>query len=309
LIVVFGSINLDLVARTERLPQPGETIAGISFATLPGGKGANQAVAARRAGAQVAMAGAVGTDVFAAMAMSGLVAAGVDIAWVRQDAAPTGVALIHVDAGGQNAITVIPGANAHVSATSVPDAALGPGAILTLQLEVPVDAVGDIASRARRGGARVVLNAAPARPLPPALLACVDVLIVNAIEAAAVAATLGLPDAPGAFAAALHRAHGCVTIVTLGPRGVIAAADGALFTAPAPAIDVVDTTGAGDAFAGALAAALDRRTDWARALAEGVAAGALACTVAGAQPALPTAEAIRRLAIHVESTVASRPLD
>jgi ribokinase len=309
MIVVFGSINLDLVARTERLPQPGETIAGLSFAMLPGGKGANQAIAARRAGAEVAMAGAVGTDLFAAAALSGLVAAGVDVAWVRRDAAPTGVALIHVEASGQNAITVIPGANAHVLAATVPDAALGPGTTLVLQLEVPLDAVCDIASRARLCGARVVLNAAPARSMPATLLAVLDVLIVNAIEAATLAAELGLPDAPETFAAAMHRRHGCAVIVTLGPRGALASVEGTLFIVAAPAVDVVDTTGAGDAFAGALVAALDRRTGWPRALAEGVAAGSLACTAAGAQTALPAAAAIRRLAIIVESTLASRPLD
>jgi len=309
MIVVFGSINLDLVARIERLPQPGETITGISFATLPGGKGANQAVAARRAGADVAMAGAVGTDPFAATALSGLVASGVDVTWVRQVAAPTGVALIHVDAAGQNAITVIPGANATVRATDVPETALGPGATLLLQLEVPLNAVCDVASRARQCGARVVLNAAPARALPAALLAGLDVLIVNATEAATLAAALDIPGTPEAFAAAMYRRHACAVIVTLGPRGVLAAVDGTLFTAAAPAVEIVDTTGAGDAFAGVLAAALDRHAGWPRAIAEGVAAGSLACTVAGAQPALPAVMAIRRLATKVESTLISQPLD
>ena len=200
MIVVFGSINLDLVARTERLPQPGETITGLSFAVLPGGKGANQALAARRAGADVAMAGAVGTDLFAETALSGLIASGVDVAWVRRDATPTGVAMIHVERSGQNAITVIPGANAQALAATVPDAAIGPGTTLLLQLEVPLDAVCDIATRARRRGARVILNAAPARALPATLLADVDVLLVNAIEAATVATALDLPGAPEDFA-------------------------------------------------------------------------------------------------------------
>ena len=163
------------------------------------------------------MAGAVGTDLFADTALAGLIAAGVDVAWVRRDAAPTGVALIHVEASGQNAITVIPGANAHLLATTVPDAALAPGTTVVMQLEVPLDAVRDIACRARQGGARVVLNAAPARALPPALLAALDVLVVNAIEAATLAAALGLPDTPAAFAAAMHRERGCAVIVTLGP--------------------------------------------------------------------------------------------
>jgi ribokinase len=154
-----------------------------------------------------------------------------------------------------------------------------------------------------------VLNAAPAHALPAALLAAVDVLIVNAIEATAVAAALGMPETPEAFAAAMHRRHACGVVVTLGPRGVLAAVDRTLFTAAAPAVKVVDTTGAGDAFAGVLAAALDRRAGWPCAIAEGVAAGSLACTAAGAQPALPEVAAIRRLAKTVEPTLVSQPLD
>ncbi len=308
MIVVFGSINLDLVARVARLPLPGETLAGLSFAMLPGGKGANQALAARRAGAAVAMAGATGTDPFAATALSGLVAAGVDRAWVRDDAAATGVALIHVDADGQNAITVIAGANAKARGEIIPDAALGPRSTLLLQLEVPVDAVCDLALRGRRCGARVVLNAAPARALPEALLAAVDVLIVNAIEAATLADAVALSSTPEAFATAFHRRHACAVLVTLGPRGVVAAIDGMLYSLLAPAVDVIDTTGAGDAFCGALAAALDRRETWPRAIAEGVAAGSLACTVVGAQPSLPGISAIKQLATTTERNLTSRPL-
>ena len=309
MIVVFGSINLDLVARVARLPLPGETIAGTSFDALPGGKGANQALAARRAGAAVAMAGAVGNDPFAVNALAGLVAAGVDVGWVRHVAVPTGVALIHVDAAGQNAITVIPGANVHALAADVPDTALGPETTLLLQLEVPLDAVCEVAARARRRGARVVLNAAPASALPAALLATLDVLIVNALEAAALAAALALPGAPEAFAAAAQRRFGGAVIVTLGSGGVVAAIEGASHSAAAPAVQVVDTTGAGDAFAGVLAAALDRGADWVTAIAEGVAAGSLACTARGAQPALPGLPAIRELARTVAPTMRSRPLD
>ncbi len=134
-------------------------------------------------------------------------------------------------------------------------------------------------------------------------------LIVNAIEAAAIAAALDLPRTPEAFAAAMHRRHGCAVIVTLGRRGVAAAVDGTLLCAPAPTVDVVDTTGAGDAFVGALVAALDRRAEWPRAIAEGVAAGSLACAVAGAQPGLPVAAVIQRLAGIVETTLTSRRLD
>ena len=165
MIVVFGSVNLDLVARVERLPREGETIAGTSFAALPGGKGANQALAARRAGASVSMAGAVGVDGFADTALRELVAAGVDLHAMRRVSMPTGVALIHVDAAGRNAITVIAGANAQAAPDDITDAALGPGTTLVLQLEVPLEAVATIAIRARQQGARVILNAAPAHPL------------------------------------------------------------------------------------------------------------------------------------------------
>ncbi len=171
MIVVFGSINVDLTARVERFPQPGETIAGSAFAAVPGGKGANQALAARRAGAVVAMVGAVGTDALAGKALSGLVSAGVDIGSVRRVDAPTGIAMIHVDARGQNSIVVVGGANDALVATDAPDSALVPTTTLVLQLEVPLAAVYDIATRARSRGAHVVLNAAPAQELPAALLA------------------------------------------------------------------------------------------------------------------------------------------
>jgi ribokinase len=308
MIIVFGSVNLDLVARVARLPQPGETITGSHFATLPGGKGANQALAARRTGAEVAMAGAVGDDPFAGDALSGLAAAGVDLGWVRRARAPTGVALIHVDAAGQNAITVIPGANAEARADTVPDVGLIRGNTLLLQLEIPMAAVCDVAARAKRGGARVILNAAPAAELPAGLLAAVDVLIVNAIEAATLAAALGMPSTPEEFAAAMHERHGMSVIVTRGARGALAAADNTLFMIAVPSVDIIDTTGAGDAFAGVLAAALDRGAPWPEALAQATAAGSLACTARGAQTALPERTAIRDAAAHAASTLVSRPL-
>ncbi len=309
MIVVFGSINLDLVAEVARFPRPGETVAGISFAALPGGKGANQALAARRAGAIVAMAGAVGTDAFAATALSGLAEAGVDLAWVRQVDTLTGVALIHVAAGGQNSITVIAGANARVQASAVPDVALHVGTTLLLQLEVPLAAVCDVAARAGARGARVVLNAAPAHELPNALMSTLDVLIVNEHEAEALATGFGMPVDPEAFATAVHRQHGCAVVVTLGGRGALAVAEANVFFAAAPAVEVIDTTGAGDAFTGALAAALDRNTAWPRALAEGVAAGSLACGGAGAQAALPMSTAIDRLAATVQSSLVFHSID
>jgi ribokinase len=283
MVVVFGSINLDLVARVARIPAPGETVAGRTLATLPGGKGANQALAARGAGAGVAMHGAVGADAFADAALANLHAAGVDLAGVATVAAPTGVALINVADDGENAITVVPGANALARAESVPDGSLARGVTLLMQLEVPVAEVAALAARAHARGASVVLNAAPAVALPEALLPALDVLIVNETEAAAYAAAWRLPAAPAAFIAAATERFGVRVVITLGARGAMTTGAGAIATMPPPRVAVVDTTGAGDAFAGALAAALDRGFDAAGAVAAGVAAGALACTHAGAQ--------------------------
>ena len=309
MIIVFGSINVDLTARVERFPQPGETIAGLSFAIAPGGKGANQALAARRAGAEVAMIGAVGNDAFSSTALSGLRDAGVALDGVRRMDGSTGTALIVVDASGQNSIVVIAGANGDVAASDLVDAALGPGTTVVLQLEVPLGAVAAVAQRARSRGTRVVLNAAPAMALPPTLLSAIDVLIVNEHEAQALASASGVPSSPESFAIAIYQRFGCAAIVTLGAQGAIAAAARTLLRATAPRVDVVDTTGAGDALVGALAAALDRGAEWPRALAEGVAAGSLACTAAGAQQALPTAEAIATLGRNVEPTIVSSGLD
>lgn len=309
MIVVFGSVNLDLLARVEAHPLPGETVTGSSFTTLPGGKGANQALAARRAGATVAMVGAVGTDAFGVAALAGLAAAGINLSWIRRVEAPTGVALVQVDAAGRNSITVIPGANAQATAAFVPEALLAAGTTLLLQLEVPLPAVCEVAATAADRGAQVMLNAAPARALPDALLASLAALVVNEHEAATIFATRGADADPGALASAVHRRHGCAAIVTLGARGAMVAADGRLWRARAPAVEIVDTTGAGDAFVGALAAARDRGDGWRRALADGVAAGSLACRAVGAQSALPSATAIRELALTVESGIDSRSLE
>ena len=158
MVLVFGSINVDLVAQVGHLPGPGETVAGASFVIAPGGKGANQALAARHAGAPVALHGAVGDDAFAVAALANLQVAGVDLAGVMQVAGPTGVALVNVDARGENAITVVPGANAQARAAQVPAAALRAGTTVLLQLELPVTEVAALARRARSAGARVVLN-------------------------------------------------------------------------------------------------------------------------------------------------------
>lgn len=294
MIVVLGSINVDLVARVTRLPGAGETLLARSFETLPGGKGANQALAARRAGADVRLHGHIGNDALAPVALSMLAAAGVDVTGVAAASAPTGVALIAVADDGENTIVVASGANAATQASQVPDGSLLPGATLMLQLEIPMREVAAVARRAAVRGARVVLNAAPVAPLAAELLADVDVLIVNETEAGALAREHGV-DGLDALCTAFAQAERTL-VVTRGAAGVLYTAQGETYARKAPAVDVVDTVGAGDAFSGALAAALDRGADLDRAISEGLAAGALACTRRGAQPAMPSRDEIRALA-------------
>ena len=280
MVVVFGSINLDLVARVPRIPAPGETLVATAYRTCPGGKGANQALAARLAGAQVAMFGAVGQDAFAAPALANLAAAGVDLGGVRRVDAPTGVALINVDTRGENAITVVAGANARARAAQVPAERLGRGSTLLMQLETSVGEVAALADRAHRSGARVLLNAAPVSPLPDMLLSNIDFLIVNETEAAAIAPGLSSE----AFLQRMQGRLGATIVMTLGAGGAVMSCNGDVARETPPAVDVIDATGAGDAFAGTFAAVLDRNAAAREALAAAVHAGARACTHEGAQP-------------------------
>jgi len=285
MIVVFGSLNVDLVATVERLPIAGQTLlAREELRTLPGGKGANQAVAAARDGAQVVLAGAVGRDALAELAVGTLRAAGVDLARVRVVDAPTGCALICTDLEGRNQIVVARGANAHADPALVEDALLGPGAIVVQQLETTPEATAVLLQRARAGGARTVLNLAPAAALPDGALRDVDVLVVNEDEGAWLGAHLGC----GADAAALHARLGAAVIRTLGAAGAEWGEGGSLGTVPAPPTHVRDTTGAGDCFVGVLAAALDRGASLAAACRRATAAASLACTRPGAQAGMPT---------------------
>ena len=299
MIVVFGSINLDLAARVTVMPRPGETLHGEAFAMSPGGKGANQALAARRAGAAVALVGAVGRDAFAAPALAHLRAAGVNLDGVASVHQPTGVAMIHVDSTGENAITIVAGANAQASAAAVTDAMLAAASSVVMQLEIPVAAVAAVARRARAAGVRVIVNAAPALRLDAALLADIDVLVVNEHEAATLAVALDLSGDPARFVDGMAGRFGGTVIVTRGARGLVAASGAVRVALAAPRVDAVDTVGAGDAFVGALAAALDRQAPLLDALKEGLAAGSLACTRPGAQAALPDRAAIVALAATI----------
>ncbi|MBY0364439.1 MAG: ribokinase [Phreatobacter sp.] len=288
MIIVFGSINIDLVARVPALPRAGETVAGPDYAVIPGGKGANQALAARRAGAAVALVGAVGRDGYATPALSLLGEAGVDLSAVVPVDAATGVAFIAVDAAGENQIVVAAGANAAVRATALESLAPAARDTLLMQWEVPEAEILAAARWARARDMRVILNRAPAGPVSLDLAALVDVIVVNAHEVLALGAGFGLVDGGAdGVAAAISARHGLAVAVTLGAEGAICWADGIRHEAPAYPVEVVDTTAAGDTFCGALAAALDRRRGLETALEFAAAAGSLACSRPGAQPSIP----------------------
>jgi ribokinase len=289
-VAVVGSINMDLVVRVPRFPVAGETILGGVFHTIPGGKGANQAVAARRLGAEVAMIGRVGGDAFGSVLRQNLVQEGISTERLAvDDAQATGVALITVEDSGENMIIVVPGANGQITTADIDSARpLITGAdILLMQLEIPLEVVEYAAALAQAGGVTLILNAAPAQPLPPALLAQVDYLIVNEVEAALLAGTVGAR--PEDAARALQALGAQAVVVTLGAEGsLLVGRHGTRVVAPPFAVHAVDTTAAGDGFVGAFAVALAGGMPSAQALHWGNAAGALAVTRAGAQPSLPT---------------------
>lgn len=298
MIVVFGSLNMDLVMTVPALPRPGETVLTRSYATKPGGKGANQAVAAARAGASVAMVGTVGTDGFGDRLTENLQRNAVDIRWLRRGAEPTGIAYICVDSSAENFIAVASGANLESAAADMPDDLLAEGRTLLMQMEVPADQIWAALRRARAAGMRTVLNVAPAAPVPADALRTLDVLIVNEHEARSVAGDLGLDGGvPEDLARRLAAEADLTCVVTLGAAGAIAAEGELLWkVAPLP-IRPVDTTGAGDAFVGALTAALDQGRDLPQALRRASVGAGLACLALGAQESLPTAVDIdRRLA-------------
>jgi ribokinase len=292
-VLVFGSINIDLVSRVERFPDPGETVSGSSFAVYPGGKGANQALASARAGAPTRLAGAVGRDAFAAAALALVGEGAVDLAYVARVDHATGCATILVSDTGENVIVSVPGANAYADPATIPDAILTRSSTVSVQQELPAAANQALVERARRNGSRVVLNASPWRSLPLETLRAVHLLIVNEHEAAALAAAFGWPTTPHDLAlAATGVVEDLTLVITLGKHGALAARRGTMLRVSAPAVHATDTTGAGDAFAGTFIAALDGDASLAEALRRSVTAGSLACTAAGAQPSFPERSAV-----------------
>jgi ribokinase len=304
MIVIFGSINMDLVARVQRIARPGETVLSRRADSFFGGKGANQAVAAARVSRggprRVAMAGAIGNDPFGMACLKNLEENGVGVSAIRVTDEPTGCAFIAVDETGENAITVASGANMALRSADLPDSLLSKASVLVLQMEVPIADNLEVAARARRAGVKVVWNFAPVpaikeRSAMAELLAVTDVLVVNEHEALAIAHIVGEPSGDHYLEAgsAISRLFGPACIVTAGSRGAYAIApDGTQSHAMARPITPVDTTGAGDTFVGVLANGLAEGLEIGRAMELACAAASLSCLTAGAQAGMPQREAL-----------------
>jgi ribokinase len=295
-ILVVGSMNADLVVRSPRFPKPGETISGEDLQIIPGGKGANQAVAAARQGASVLMVGRVGNDSFGPELINNLQRNNVDISHVQTDSqSATGTATIIVDANGQNSIVLSPGGNGKVSPADVDSVSFSDHQLLLLQLEIPIETVLAAARRAKESGLRVVLNPAPGRPLPEELISLSDFIVPNEPELSM------LTDQPVNDIASAEKAAKIVlergaqnVIVTLGANGALIVNKEMTRHIPSFPVEVVDTTAAGDAFIGGFASAVLLNKSLEEAVRYGCACGALATTKFGAQPSLPTKEEVER---------------
>lgn len=289
MIIVFGSLNVDLTVPVSALPMPGETVLGPTYTKAPGGKGANQALAARLAGSAVHMVGKVGRDEFAEPATALLREAGVDLSLLETaEEQPTACALIIVDKEGRNQIAVASGANLKASAAQLPDRMLDKGTLLILQMEVSIDQNWALITRAKAKGAQTLLNVAPAGPVPLEICQQLDWLIVNEIEVLTVLRHLGGEEKePVEAARMIQERTGVTVIVTLGALGAHAFSSEGHWHVPALSIAAKDTTAAGDCFVGAFAAAIDRGAMLPQALEWGSVAGSLACLRYGAQTSVP----------------------
>lgn len=281
-VLVLGSANADLVVAVERRPAGGETVLGGDTVVMPGGKGANTAVAAGRLGCDVALVGAVGADQYGSLLRESLVSAGVRVESVRTSDRPTGIAYITVTPDGENAIVVAPGANSDVSASDVDALSWDGVSVLVCSLEVPLSTVEHALAVAAAHGVRCVLNLSPVTSVSPEALALLDPLIVNEHEA------LALADSFEGLLALGPRS----AVVTLGGRGAAVVTPEGVVEVPAPAVDVVDTTGAGDAFAGALAFGLSRGDSLEDAARFAARVAATSVTRAGAQPSYPRVDEV-----------------
>jgi len=295
-ILVIGSLNADLVVRAPYFPQPGETISGEDLQVIPGGKGANQAVAAARLGSSVALLGRVGRDNFGDFLLDNLKSNKVDSQLVQRDHAATGTAIIIVDSNGQNSIVLSPGANGKVSSADVNHAPFPAGGLLLLQLEIPIPTVLSAAQRARENNVRVILNPAPAKELPKELISLAHFIFPNESELG-ILTRLPVNDVSSAERAAkqLLELGAQNVIVTLGSNGALIVTRERATHIPAFKVNVVDTTAAGDAFIGGFATALLQNKSLEESVRYGCACGALATTKFGAQPSLPAREEVEKL--------------
>lgn len=292
MITVYGSINLDIVSKMTRFPAAGETVLTPEAVPSPGGKGANQAVAAARAGGSVYMVGAVGADGLSIIPLDAFREAGVDTRGVAVlPGATTAIASVMVDAAGENRIVVA--SNANGLAPTLTGDHLAPGGVLLMQMEIPHQSNWDALTVAKKRGAKVILNLAPFGPVDPRFLSDIDILVLNEGEAAALARHIDLPvENPEGLARSLS-ALGPTTVITLGGEGYVCADEKRTLTGKALDVDVVDTTGAGDAFCGCLAAAIDGHAmELPEALQFAAAGASLACTRLGAQTAYATRDEI-----------------
>lgn len=299
MIVVFGSLNADFFLNVKSFPKPGETVLTPNAVVKAGGKGANQAAAAAKAGGIVKIVGAVGADEIAKVPLTALKAVGVDCSFVQKADSATGMAMIMLDETAENSIVVASGANMNLSAAAVPDALLTPETVVVMQMEVPPAENFALLERAKAKGAKTVLNVAPAREVPQTALRNIDYLIVNEIEAQTVLGKAG--ETPEKTVLALSEKTGGACLMTLGKKGVVAAKDGQVLSVVSLPITPVDTTGAGDAFVGIFAAMIDAGLSFADAVRHACCGAALACLKTGAQESLPSLREIEARLKEIET--------
>ncbi len=290
MVVVFGSLNIDMVMQVEKMPRPGDTVLCPEYKMVAGGKGANQAAAAAKAGASVKLFGKVGNDEFGRLVLASLKESKVDLVGVGIDKEfSTGCAAISVDAQGENMITVASGANVKAKESEIPDFLLTKDTILLLQMETPIEENWKLIRRAKKFGAKIILNLAPAYDVPQDILKSIDVLVMNQNEASLLALHLGFEViSPTVVIKRISANYRIICIVTLGNQGAIACSPEATWEIKAMEIEPVDTTSAGDAFVGVLAASLDKNMGLPDALRYSSVASGLTCLNRGAQISLPT---------------------
>ena len=290
MITVFGSINLDYIGRVPRLPLPGETVTGSDLLVAPGGKGANQALAAARAGRDVRLIGATGDDPAADVALKLLRQEGVDLRHVEVTDHHTGTALIQVDDAGENSISVLPGANALVTSKQLEQSRIDPGDIVLFQMELPLDEICAAIQLGADRGARIIANLAPFRHLPEEIIKRIEVIVVNEAEARELVGYNTPNHDPEMYTEIkrLSKLYHIQIIQTLGSDGVVFFDADSHLHFPSFKVDVVDTVGAGDTFCGYLAAGLDQHFSLEKSIEQAIIAAGLACTTNGAQPSIPS---------------------